>query len=67
MRTVGYIAKSAESMVVGRKGDLRVAILEERGLVTSGVEVAGGDGAIFWIRWERRGVAEGESIICIIA
>lgn len=50
------------------KGDLRAAILVAFTFSTGGFEVGvevvevAGEGARFWIRAERRGVVEGESI-----
>lgn len=69
MRTAGYIESKTVSRGVGRKGDLRVVIFVMFGGVLLldkwlpfadfGVE---SEGELFWIRAERLGVAEGESI-----
>lgn len=60
------MARRIVSRDVGRKGDLRAAIF----LVVWVVGVEGisaglgiGDGDLFWIRAERRGVTDGESML----
>ncbi len=63
-RVAGYSERRIVSRYVGMKGDLRAAIF----VVFEGVEVApfawlgeeGGES--FWMRAERRGVVDGESI-----
>lgn len=62
------MARRAVSSIVGRYGDLRAAMAvvfsavaeEGKPFSVDGEEL--GDDDIFWIRWERRGVAEAESI-----
>ena len=63
-RVVGYMERRIASRYVGMKGDLRAAIfgifegVEGGPFVVLGVE----GGESFWMRAERRGVVDGESI-----
>lgn len=65
----GYIERSTVSTDVGRNGDLRVGILVgSEGMAPESVVrekdlfAASGNDESFWVRGERRGVTDGESI-----